>query len=245
MAIWYRRNLRKKIFSAGLRPIWPNTRSIGFVFFCLTYLLEKVFWTASLFKFLAYCFYFCFVVSTPTAFRSGPPQYTVVTVIRGPNGFGFTIADSPYGQRVKEIIDHRRCVGLCQGDVIIRINNTVVHNLDHAEVVETLKSCPRGAGTHFQIQRSGVLTVVKSMPAPLKGKNQVPRPKSMPNFDDQVLEQPVASSVRSSSSMGVIATSGETSTVTMSTYEERMHPQVSDVTDGYKSLKRAVQSNSR
>lgn len=180
--------------------------------------------------------------TTPVAFRSGPPQYTVVPVVRGPNGFGFTIADSPYGQRVKEIIDRHRCQGLLQGDVIIRINNSVVHNLDHVDVVETLKACPKGQTTNFQVQRSGVLTVVKSMPTPLAGKRQPSRPKSMPSFDGQL---PTAPGVRSSTSMGVIATNGETSTVNNTTYEERNHPQVSSAGDGYKSLKRAVQSHSR
>lgn len=199
-------------------------------------------------------FIFSFIATTPVAFRSGQPQYTVVSVIRGPNGFGFTIADSPYGQRVKEIIDRHRCQGLQQGDVIIRINTSVVHNLDHTEVVETLKACPKGEPTNFQVQRSGVLTVVKSMPGPLAGRkqNQLPRPKSMPSFDDQLqfqsepITKPQGGGVRSSTSMGVIATAGETSnTTTTSTFEERSHPQVSEAGDGYKSLKRAVQSHSR
>jgi len=181
--------------------------------------------------------------------------------VRGPNGFGFTIADSPYGQRVKEIIDRNRCQGLNQGDVIIRINNTVVHNLDHTEVVENLKACPKGHSTNFQVQRSGILTVVKAMPGPLAGRKQhPPRPKSMPNFDDelQFSQHPQQQQqqqgfvkpggVRSSSSMGLIATNGEpTNNVNgnSTTYEERNHPQVSAAGDGYKSLKRAVQSHSR
>ena len=139
------------------------------------------------------------------------------------------------------------------GDVIIRINSTVVHNLDHAEVVENLKACPKGQPTNFQVQRSGVLTVVKTMPGPLAGrKNHPPRPKSMPNFDDQLQfsQQPAVVKpvgVRSSSSMGIIATNGETSDNANSntTYEARSHPQVSNAGDGYKSLKRAVQSHSR
>ena len=42
IAIWYRRNLRKNFFVAGLRPVWPNTRSDGFVFFPLLYILEII-----------------------------------------------------------------------------------------------------------------------------------------------------------------------------------------------------------
>lgn len=168
-------------------------------------------------------------------------------VVRGPSGFGFTIADSPYGQRVKEIVDRQRCQDLVQGDVIIRINSHVVHNLDHADVVEVLKGCPKGQATSFQVQRSGVLTVVKSMPVPLAGRrNHAPqRPKSMTSLDrrDEPEEKLV---VKPSTSMGVIATNGEVSSENITTtYEERNHPQVSAAGDGYKSLKRAVQTNAR
>ena len=176
--------------------------------------------------------------------RSGPPQYRVVKVVRGPNGFGFTIADSPYGQRVKEIIDRQRCQDLVQGDVIIRINSHVVHNLDHIDVVEVLKQCPKGQATSFQVQRSGVLTVVKSMPQPLAARrnNQQQRPKSMPSGLEQ--EDLDMRPVKESTSMGVIAPPAET-TGGENTYDDRSHPQISSAGDGYKSLKRAVQSNAR
>lgn len=108
---------------------------------------------------------------------------------------------------MKEIIDHNRCQGLYQGDVLIRINDYVVHNLDHTEVVDVLKKCRRGEPTNFQVQRSGQLTVVKSMPTtPSALKRPISRPKSMPTFDDE--DQPILSGVRSSTSMGVIATNG-------------------------------------
>ena len=146
---------------------------------------------------------------------------------------------------MKEIIDHNRCQGLYQGDVLIRINDYVVHNLDHTEVVDVLKKCRRGEPTNFQVQRSGQLTVVKSMPmTPSALKRPISRPKSMPTFDDE--DQPILPGVRSSTSMGVSATNGESSSIVNSTtYESRNHPQVSEAGDGYKSLKRAVQSQSR
>ena len=152
---------------------------------------------------------------------------------------------------MKEIIDRNRCRGLQQGDVIIRINNTVVHNLDHSKVVDVLKACPKNEQTDFQVQRSGVLTVVKSMPTPprrepLPHRQQPNRPKSMPTFDQE--QNPVAPqphhSVRSSSSMGGIAsTAGEVTTATASTYEQR-EPQP-PAENSYKSLKKAVQDNAR
>lgn len=108
---------------------------------------------------------------------------------------------------MKEIIDHNRCQGLYQGDVLIRINDYVVHNLDYTEVLDVLKKCRQGEPTNFQVQRSGQLTVVKSMPTtPSALKRPISRPKSMPTFDDE--DQPILSGVRSSTSMGVIATNG-------------------------------------
>lgn len=108
---------------------------------------------------------------------------------------------------MKEIIDHNRCQGLYQGDVLIRINDYVVHNLDYTEVLDVLKKCRQGEPTNFQVQRSGQLTVVKSMPTtPSALKRPISRPKSMPTFDDE--DQPILPGVRSSTSMGVIATNG-------------------------------------
>ena len=108
---------------------------------------------------------------------------------------------------MKEIIDHNRCQGLYQGDVLIRINDYVVHNLDYTEVLDVLKKCRQGEPTNFQVQRSGQLTVVKSMPTtPSALKRPISSPKSMPTFDDE--DQPILSGVRSSTSMGVIATNG-------------------------------------
>ena len=108
---------------------------------------------------------------------------------------------------MKEIIDHNRCQGLYQGDVLIRINDYVVHNLDYTEVLDVLKKCRQGEPTNFQVQRSGQLTVVKSMPTtPSALKRLISPPKSMPTFDDE--DQPILSGVRSSTSMGVIATNG-------------------------------------
>lgn len=92
------------------------------------------------------------IVSAP---QMTPGRYVRVSVVRGPKGFGFTIADSQYGQRVKEIFDTQRCRGLQEGDLIVEINNKVVRNLEHAEVVNSLKSCPQNEAAEFVLQRGG------------------------------------------------------------------------------------------
>ena len=40
------------------------------------------------------------------------PMIMQIIVQKGGDGFGFTIADSPYGQIVKQIFDRTRCNGL-------------------------------------------------------------------------------------------------------------------------------------
>ena len=94
-------------------------------------------------------------VPSQSSQMAGPPRYARVGIVKGGNGFGFTIADSPYGQRVKEIIDAGRCRGLQQGDLIVEINSKVVRNVDHTEIVNTLKSCPRNEEAEFVVQRGG------------------------------------------------------------------------------------------
>ncbi len=86
---------------------------------------------------------------------SSPGRYARISIIRGNKGFGFTIADSQYGQRIKDVIDKQRCRGLQEGDLIVEINNKVVRNLDHIDVVAALKSCPENQAAEFVVQRGG------------------------------------------------------------------------------------------
>uniref|UniRef100_A0A8D0FME9 Membrane-associated guanylate kinase, WW and PDZ domain-containing protein 2 n=1 Tax=Strix occidentalis caurina TaxID=311401 RepID=A0A8D0FME9_STROC len=82
-------------------------------------------------------------------------ELMTLTIVKGAQGFGFTIADSPTGQRVKQILDIQGCPGLCEGDLIVEINQQNVQNLSHAEVVDILKECPVGSETSLIIHRGG------------------------------------------------------------------------------------------
>ena len=88
---------------------------------------------------------------------SAPPpgRYVRLTVVRGPKGFGFTIADSQYGQRVKDIFDTQRCRGLQEGDLIVEINGRDVKRLGHSDIVNELKACPFNKAAEFVLQRGG------------------------------------------------------------------------------------------
>ncbi|XP_003793913.1 membrane-associated guanylate kinase, WW and PDZ domain-containing protein 3 isoform X1 [Otolemur garnettii] len=86
---------------------------------------------------------------------SSQPELVTIPLIKGPKGFGFAIADSPTGQKVKMILDSQWCQGLQKGDVIKEIYHQNVQNLSHLQVVEVLKQFPVGADVPLLILRGG------------------------------------------------------------------------------------------
>ena len=94
--------------------------------------------------------------TSSTVFQHSPILLTV-DIVRGPMGFGFTIADSVHGQRVKQLLDRPRCRGLMEGDLLVEINGRIVRDLKHSSVVEVLQKCPVGSTASFLVQRGGQL----------------------------------------------------------------------------------------
>ncbi|MED6272859.1 Membrane-associated guanylate kinase, WW and PDZ domain-containing protein 2 [Characodon lateralis] len=84
-------------------------------------------------------------------------ELLTVTMVKGAEGFGFTIADSPTGQRVKQVLDpgSQGASGLIEGDLILEVNQQSVAAAGHGRVVEMLKECPVGAEATLLIQRAG------------------------------------------------------------------------------------------
>uniref|UniRef100_A0A3B4EX98 Membrane-associated guanylate kinase, WW and PDZ domain-containing protein 1 n=2 Tax=Haplochromini TaxID=319058 RepID=A0A3B4EX98_9CICH len=84
-------------------------------------------------------------------------ELLTVTMVKGAEGFGFTIADSPTGQRVKQVLDagSQGASGLVEGDLILEVNQQSVAAAGHGRVVEMLKECPVGAEATLLIQRGG------------------------------------------------------------------------------------------
>ncbi|XP_075039498.1 membrane-associated guanylate kinase, WW and PDZ domain-containing protein 1 isoform X19 [Mixophyes fleayi] len=101
------------------------------------------------------------------------PELITVHIVKGPMGFGFTIADSPGGggQRVKQIVDSPRCRGLKEGDLIVEVNKKNVQTLTHNQVVDLLIECPKGSEVTLLVQRGG-LPVPKKSP---KSQQQLER----------------------------------------------------------------------
>ncbi|XP_017783080.1 PREDICTED: membrane-associated guanylate kinase, WW and PDZ domain-containing protein 1 [Nicrophorus vespilloides] len=76
-----------------------------------------------------------------------------VKIVKGNLGFGFTIADSACGQRVKKILDRQRCKNLMEGDILLEINEIPLQNMSHDDVVQVLKNCPYNNEATICVQR--------------------------------------------------------------------------------------------
>ncbi|KAM7344489.1 membrane associated guanylate kinase, WW and PDZ domain containing protein magi isoform 1-T2 [Cochliomyia hominivorax] len=81
------------------------------------------------------------------------PEVHTFSIIKGAMGFGFTITDSSYGQKVKKILDRSCCHQLQEGDILLEINDIVVRNKSHVDVVQILKDCSKTEPTLVKIQR--------------------------------------------------------------------------------------------
>ena len=77
-------------------------------------------------------------------------------MVKGANGFGFTIADSNQGQRIKQIMDAGRCQDLKEGDLLVEINSFNLQGCSHNEVVNMLKSFPRDTEAEIIVRRGGM-----------------------------------------------------------------------------------------
>ena len=94
-------------------------------------------------------------LNTPDVLGQMAPDILTIDIVRGDMGFGFTIADSQLGQKVKQILDRPRCKNLQEGDFILQINNVGVNDMTHSQVVQVLKDCPKGEETRIIVQRGG------------------------------------------------------------------------------------------
>ncbi|TSL61244.1 Membrane-associated guanylate kinase, WW and PDZ domain-containing protein 3 [Bagarius yarrelli] len=138
------------------------------------------------------------------------PELVSTTLAKGPNGFGFAIADCPLGQKVKMILDAQWCRGLLKGDVIKEINRKNVQTLSHTQVVDILKELPVGSEVNVLVLRGGQTSPVKSlkpcataMPMPVNQKHETstnpvstdspspvePLPQALPQTLPQALPQ--------------------------------------------------------
>lgn len=85
--------------------------------------------------------------------NSEPGRELLLSLRRGTAGFGFTIADSVHGQKVKKVLDRSRCAGLREGDLLLEIGDNDVRHAPHQHVVQVLKECPALLETSLRVWR--------------------------------------------------------------------------------------------
>lgn len=78
----------------------------------------------------------------------------IVNIVKGAQGFGFTIADSVTGQKVKKVLDQGHCGELEEGDRLIALDGLDLRGLSHTQVVQILKDFPVGREASLTIQRT-------------------------------------------------------------------------------------------
>lgn len=101
------------------------------------------------------------------------PELHNIIIVKGEMGFGFTIADSVYGQKVKKILDRQCCTNLLEGDILLSINNINIKNLTHNDVVQVLKECPKNQETVLRVQR-GLIRNSSKFSVKMRGKETKP-----------------------------------------------------------------------
>ncbi|XP_014614072.1 PREDICTED: membrane-associated guanylate kinase, WW and PDZ domain-containing protein 2-like isoform X4 [Polistes canadensis] len=111
---------------------------------------------------------------------SSKSEFLSIAIVKGTMGFGFTIADSAHGQKVKKILDRQRCKNLIEGDILVSINDINVRNMCHSEVVQVLKDCPRNEEALVHVQR----TTMKSKENKEKNTPDFFRTANRPNWNE-------------------------------------------------------------
>ncbi|WKY04712.1 hypothetical protein Q1695_005597 [Nippostrongylus brasiliensis] len=77
-----------------------------------------------------------------------------IEIVKGTEGFGFTIADSATGQRVKKILYPEQCANLLEGDTIVELDGRNVRAVPHTQLVDMLRECPVGHRGRLVVRRS-------------------------------------------------------------------------------------------
>lgn len=96
-------------------------------------------------------------ILNPADINSDKHETIAIPIVKGPMGFGFTIADCTYGQKVKKILDRQRCKNLLENDILLSINAVSVRDMSHGDVVQVLKDCPRNKESIIHVQRGDYL----------------------------------------------------------------------------------------
>lgn len=81
-----------------------------------------------------------------------------IDIYKGPEGFGFTIADNLNGQRIKKILFPAQCPNLMEGDTIVELDGRNVRPIPHTQLVDMLRERPIGYRGKLVVKRGSPKT---------------------------------------------------------------------------------------
>ncbi|CAI5447660.1 unnamed protein product [Caenorhabditis angaria] len=116
-----------------------------------------------------------------SAYRNREKDLHEIDIFKGAEGFGFTIADSVNGQRVKKILYPQQCPNLMEGDTIVELDGKNVRPIAHTQLVDMLRERPVGYQGRLVVKRgnSGISPKSRSRNVSVSG-NGNGRQSSMP-----------------------------------------------------------------
>uniref|UniRef100_A0A8R1I6Y1 PDZ domain-containing protein n=1 Tax=Caenorhabditis japonica TaxID=281687 RepID=A0A8R1I6Y1_CAEJA len=106
-----------------------------------------------------------------------------IDIFKGPEGFGFTIADSVNGQRIKKILFPSQCPNLMEGDTIVELDGRNVRPVPHTQLVDMLRERPIGYRGKLVVKRGSPKTRSRTPSAGFRyggGGSSVPNNDAVP-----------------------------------------------------------------
>ena len=83
-----------------------------------------------------------------------PRDTLLIEMVKGEKGYGFTMAETAQGQRVKSVHYPDQCPNLLEGDIILEVDGQNIRMMSHDQVLQILKGHPRGYKTTMIVSRS-------------------------------------------------------------------------------------------
>uniref|UniRef100_A0A8C4Q764 Uncharacterized protein n=1 Tax=Eptatretus burgeri TaxID=7764 RepID=A0A8C4Q764_EPTBU len=95
-------------------------------------------------------------------------SFTLLSPLLGSGDFGFTLTDSPSGERIRHIARGPQSPmagssweSLCEGDVLVEAAGRSVHGWAHSDIIRTFREWPQGEPLHLVVARPRVSTRTK------------------------------------------------------------------------------------
>ena len=93
------------------------------------------------------------IYAPATSHQTRNSETSQIAICKSSKGFGFTITDSPQGQRIKSILYPDQCRNLNEGDLILQVDGQNAQAMSHGQLVRILQELPIGYQTQIIVAR--------------------------------------------------------------------------------------------